>query len=182
MARIADLDILTLGPDQARIYSQIVRGPRGAVAGPLRIWMRNPGLADRAQALGAYCRYDTSLPERLSELAIVVVGAHWRAGFEWAVHAPLALKAGIKEEILEAIRTGRTPEFAKDDEHCVFALSKELLVNKRLGKETFDEALTLLGLTTLIDLVGILGYYSLISMTINAFEVDLPVDHSDPFP
>ena len=105
MPRLPDIDPATLTPEQKRIHDEIVSGPRGKVEGPLRVWLTSPGLADRAQALGAFCRYGTSLDQRLSELAILVTGAYWRAGFEWHVHAPIGVKAGLDPAAVEAIKT-----------------------------------------------------------------------------
>lgn len=182
MPRLPDIDPARLDPEQRRVHDAILSGPRGIVEGPLRVWVNNPGLADKAQALGAYCRYGTSLPQRLSELAIIVTGAHWRAGFEWAVHGPIALKAGLDPEAVEAIRTGGTPHFARTDEAAVHAFASELLVTRRVSEATYRTALDALGQTGVIDLVGVLGYYGLISMTIQAFEVPLPDGVTDPFP
>jgi 4-carboxymuconolactone decarboxylase len=104
--RLPDIVVESLTPDQRRVYDAILSGPRGVVQGPLRVWLNSPELADRAQALGAFCRYHTTLPPRLSELAIITTGAYWKAGFEWAVHAPIALKAGLDPDAVEAIRKG----------------------------------------------------------------------------
>ena len=182
MARLPDIHPERLSPEQRRVYEDILSGPRGVVEGPLRVWVNSPGLADKAQALGAFCRYGTSLPQRLSELAIITTGAHWRAGFEWAVHAPIALEAGIHPDAVEAIRTGREPHFEQPDERAVYAFSSELLRDRRVSENTYRLAADTLGDLALVELVGLLGYYGLISMTINAFEVPLPYGVSDPFP
>jgi len=89
------LDVGSMSEEQRRVYDAIAAGPRGVVRGPLAVWLQSPGLAQRAQDLGAFCRYGSSLPPRLSELAILVTGAHWRAGYEWCVHAPIARSAGL---------------------------------------------------------------------------------------
>lgn len=179
--RLPDLDETRLTPDQRRIYDVIRNGPRGVVEGPLRVWLTSPGLADTAQALGAFCRYGTSLPPRLSELAILVTGAYWRSGFEWAVHAPIALKAGLPEQVVEAIRTGAAPVFAAEDEAAVYAFSREMHHDRQVSDATYARALALFGQVGVVDLVGILGYYTLISMTINAFHVPLPAGVEEPF-
>ena len=182
MPRLPDIEPDKLSPEQRRVYDAILSGPRGIVEGPLRVWVNSPGLADKAQALGAFCRYGTSLPQRLSELAIITTGAHWQAGFEWAVHAPIALSAGLEPAAVEAIRTGRDPAFTQPDERAVYAFSSELLRNRRVSDETFRLAFDTLGQLGVVDLVGVLGYYGLISMTINAFEVPLPDGVEEPFP
>ncbi len=182
MPRLPDIEPAKLNPEQRRVYDSIMSGPRGVVEGPLRVWVNSPGLADKAQELGAFCRFGTSLPQRLSELAIITTGAHWRAGFEWAVHAPIALRAGLDVDAVEAIRTGREPNLTLPDERAVYAFSSELLRNRRVSDATFQLALDTLGQVGAVDLVGVLGYYGLISMTINAFQVPLPEGVEDPFP
>jgi len=181
MDRYRSLRPAELSDAQRRVYDSIVSGPRGLVEGPLEVWLHSPRLAERAQALGAYCRYHSYLPPRLSELAIVTVGAYWQAGFEWTVHAPLAAKAGIGDAVLEAIRTGAEPAFTQVDEAAVFRFTKELLRDHRVSPQTFADAERLLGTEGVVDLTGILGYYTLISMTILAFEVPLPEGAPEPF-
>lgn len=181
MSRIAPLDLASLTAEQRRVHDAIASGPRGRVEGPLRVWLESPALADRAQALGAFCRYHSSLEPRLSELAIIVTGAFWRAGFEWHVHAPLAEQAGIPSAAIAAIREDRTPVFERDDEDAVFAFTRELLTARRVSDATYARVKDILGERGLVDLVGIIGYYGLISLTINAFEVEVPAPHRDPF-
>jgi len=179
--RLPDLDVTRLSTEQRRIHDAILNGPRGVVEGPLRVWLTSPGLADTAQALGAFCRYGTSLPPRLSELAILVTGAFWRSGFEWAVHAPIALKSGLSPDVVEAIRSDRMPDFAEEDEAAIYAFARELHRHHQVSDATYARALALFGETGVVDLVGILGYYTLISMTINAFRVPLPDGAAEPF-
>lgn len=167
---------------QQEVHDAIAGGKRGRVEGPLRVWLQSPELADRAQALGAFCRYETRLPARLSELAILVTGAFWKAGFEWAVHAPIAAAAGLAPETLEAIRTGAPPAFAEADEAAVYDFASRLHRYHKVDAETYERATNALGTEGVVELVGILGYYTLISMTINAFEVPLPDGAADPFP
>ncbi|KPQ07364.1 MAG: 4-carboxymuconolactone decarboxylase [Rhodobacteraceae bacterium HLUCCA12] len=175
------LDEAALSPEQQRIFDAIQSGPRGIVEGPLRVWLQSPGLADKAQDLGAFCRFGTSLPPRLSELAILTTGAFWKSGFEWAVHAPIAARAGVSETVIEAIRTGRVPAFEREDEAAVHAFSDRLHRQHRVDDTTYARAVVCLGVPGTVELVGILGYYTLISMTINAFEVPLPEGAVDPF-
>lgn len=182
MPRLPDLDLATLVPDQRRIHDAILSGPRGVVEGPLRVWLASPGLADTAQKLGAFCRYGTSLPPRLSELAILVTGAFWRSGFEWAVHAPIALQAGVAPAVAEAIRTGAQPVFTAEDEAAVHQFATELHRTHVVLPDTYARAVAVLGAAGVVELVGTLGYYTLISMTINAFEVPLPEGAAEPFP
>jgi 4-carboxymuconolactone decarboxylase len=180
-SRLPHLDLTALSPAQQRVYDAITAGPRGRVQGPLKVWLQSPELADKAQALGAFCRFGTLLPARLSELAILVMGAHWQAGFEWAAHAPIALKAGLDAAAIEAIRKGETPVLADAPGRVVHAFASELLSRRRVSDQTYAQAVAVLGQQTVVELVGILGYYTLISMTIVAFDVPLPDGAADPF-
>ncbi|UUX50761.1 carboxymuconolactone decarboxylase family protein [Nisaea acidiphila] len=176
MARVPALKPEDMNDAQRVIHDAIVSGPRGKVEGPLKVWLHSPALADKAQQLGQFARYDSSLEPRLSELAIMVTGRFWGAQFEWSVHKPFALKAGISEAVLDAIRDRRTPPFEKEDERVVHDVSCALHETHKIGDALYAEALEVLGQQKLIDLVGVLGYYTLISMTINAFDVPLEGD------
>lgn len=180
MSRLPDLAYDQMNTEQKRIHDEIVAGPRGAVVGPLKAWLHSPDLADHAQKLGAYTRYKSTLPPRLSELAILVTGWVWKADFEWFSHVGPAREAGISEGVIEAIRTGTKPPFENDQARIVYTVSRELHETRRLSKETYASAERVLGKQPLVDLIGILGYYTLISMTLNAFDIETP-DGSIPF-
>ena len=147
--------------------------------GPLGVWLWRPELADRAQRLGDYARYRTSLPPLLSELAILVVARFWGSEFEWHAHKRIALEAGVSAQAIEAIRSGRTPELESAEQATVFEFSDTLLKRHRIDDALYARATESLGEGGVIDLVGILGYYSLISLTINTFRVPLP-DGAEP--
>jgi 4-carboxymuconolactone decarboxylase len=181
MAGRIDIDLENLDAAQAQVRDAIVSGPRGLIQGPLKVWLVSSELAERAQSLGAFCRYGTSLPARLSELAILVTGAHWRAGFEWAVHAPIAVAAGLGLDATEALRRGVEPAFEAEDERAVYRFCHSLLSARQVPDEEFAAAVAVLGDKGVVELVGVLGYYGLISMTINVFKVPLPEGVSDPF-
>jgi 4-carboxymuconolactone decarboxylase len=172
MKRIADLDVATLSPEQSQAHAAIASGPRGGVRGPLAVWLHRPELAMTAQALGQYCRYETSLPARLSELVIIVTGACWQSAYEWEAHAPLALQAGIAPDIVDAIRDGLTPRFAARDEQTVFDFVTTLHRTRTVPDELYQRAVDVLGQDAVVDLVGVAGYYTLISMTINVFGIE----------
>ncbi len=174
MNRLQDLPRETMTDEQRRIHDEIVSGPRGRVAGPLKVWLNSPGLADAAQKLGAYLRFGSHLPPRLSELAIIVTGAHYKAEFEWHAHVRFAHEAGIPEAVTEAIRKGEAPDLTAADQRIVHAVAVELTRDHRLGDATFNEAVAVLGLPALSDLIAIVGYYGLVSLTLNAFEIPAP--------
>lgn len=171
MPRLNAPDVAQMSEHQRRVYDAIASGPRGRVRGPLAIWLNRPGLAEHAQALGQYCRYDSSLEPRLSELAILTMAAWWRSSFEWWAHHPIALKAGLDAQVAEQIRLGDTPVFGKEDESVVYRFVHALLETRQVPDALYQEAVQVLGEPRVVDLVGIAGYYTLISMTINVFEV-----------
>src|SRR5436190_18122836 len=181
MPRLPELDPAKFSPEQKKVHEAILAGPRGKIVGPLKVWLNNPGLAEHAQALGAYARFNSSLPPRLSELAICITGAFWKANFEWFAHAPLAIKAGIDPAAAGAIRAGATPQLTKSDEQAIYDFATELLKTPRVSNATFERAKDELGETSVIDLVGIIGYYGLVSVTLNAFEMPLPEGEKEPF-
>jgi 4-carboxymuconolactone decarboxylase len=163
-----------MSAEQRRVHDTIAAGPRGAVRGPLAVWLHRPELAQRAQELGRHCRFDLGLPARLRELAILVTARIWGAEFEWWSHAPLAREAGLSAEVIEAIRSGAEPLFERDDEALIHEFARTLHRERRIGEALYRRAVERLGEPALVDLTGLLGYYTLISMTINVFEVDLP--------
>lgn len=166
---------------QREVAAKIASGPRGVVRGPVQMWLHSPAFARLAQGLGAHCRFGTVLPARLSELAILVTGAHWRSGYEWLGHAPLALEAGLSAGVIEAIRVGASPAFDHADEAAVHAFASELWRTGQVGDAAFGAAAALFGAQGVVDLLGILGYYGMISMTINAFGIEGTEGIPDPF-
>ena len=172
MTRLKPLDTGLMTDRQKQVYDAIISGPRGQVRGPLAVWLHRPELASKAQKLGQYCRYDSALPPRLSELAILTTARIWDAAFEWQAHVPHALAGGITPAVIVSLASDETPQFDKADEAVVYAFSHELNMTRAVTDETFDRTIECLGADATVDLVGVLGYYALISMTIKAF--DLP--------
>jgi 4-carboxymuconolactone decarboxylase len=174
VSRLPELSRADMTPEQARLHDDIVAGPRGRIQGPLKVWLNSPGLGDVAQRLGAYMRFGSRLEPRLSELAIIVTGAHYKAEYEWYAHVRFAHEAGIPEAVTEAVRRGETPDLPEADQRIVHKVADELNRTHRLSDATFAEAEAVLGLPALIDLIGIVGYYGLVSLTLNAFEIATP--------
>ena len=177
MTRIKDWKVEDLSNEQKEIHDIIVNGPRGHVVGPLRIWLNNPGLAKSAQTVGAYARYGTSLPQALSELAILTTGRVWSSEFEWEHHAPLAIEGGIDPKHVDTISLGKRPLFEKPEEQAVFDFAAEANILKNVSDITYKKLVDILGESAAIDIVGICGYYSLISMTLNVFKVPRDTDN-----
>ena len=176
MTRIKDWSVESLTEEQKEIHDTIVNGPRGHVVGPLRIWLNNPGLARSAQTVGEYARYGTSLSKWLSELAIITTGRVWSSAFEWEHHAPLAIEGGIDPENVNIISMGQRPNFTKAEEEAVFDFAAEANILKNVSDNTYNNLVNILNETAAIDIVGICGYYSLISMTLNVFKVPSDTD------
>lgn len=188
MSRLVPLDPDRLTPEQQILRDTVESGPRKArhgsigLAGPFGIWMRAPELGLAAQAFGSAVRFRTSLPENVKEIAICTVGAHYRAKFEFAAHAPLARAAGVAPETLEAIRRGERPAFADAAEAMAHELAGTLLARHRLDDALFERARAIFSETELVELVTVIGYYCQISLTLNAFEAPLLDGMTDPFP
>ena len=176
MTRIKDWTVENLTAEQKEIHDTIVNGPRGHVVGPLRIWLNNPGLARSAQTVGEYARYGTSLSKGLSELAIITTGRVWSSAFEWEHHAPLAIEGGIDPKHVDTISVGLRPNFTKTEEEAVFDFAAEANILKNVSDNTYNNLVNTLDETAAIDIVGICGYYSLISMTLNVFKVPNDTD------
>ena len=172
--RLAQLKEEDLNPAQQALLESLRSGPRGkslTVRGPFAAWMHAPEFGQLAQALGAHARYKTALEPRLSEFAILCTARFWKAQYEWFAHAPMALKAGVKPKVIEDLRKGRAPTSAPKDERAIFAFVQELYKTRRVSNQTYKRVRGFLNDAALVELVGILGYYTLISMTLNVFHM-----------
>ena len=171
--RIRQLEREDLDEQQTRIHDAILES-RGDINGPFRVWLNSPEFADRAQKLGELLRYHTKLERRLTELAILITASSWDCQLEWTLHAPLALEAGVDLAVVEIIRLGQLPEFERQDERIVYDFASELLYNRFVQDRTFVAAREELGESGVVDLIGVIGYYGLVAMTLNACQVPLP--------
>jgi 4-carboxymuconolactone decarboxylase len=142
--------------------------------GPFNPWVTAPGIGAKLADLGASLRFQSSIERRLLEVAIITVGAHWRAEFEWWAHSRMARHHGVAPAVIEAIAGGDFPEFERDDERVVYTVARELLESGRIDQSTFDAARQLLGDRGIVELVTLCGYYTLVSFTLNGFDAALP--------
>lgn len=170
-----------LSPKQAELLGDIqkTRG-KGVLGGPFAVFLQAPEYGDLAQKLGAFCRYGTSVAPHLSEFTILVLARFWRSQYEFWIHAPIAEKAGVKAETIQAIRTGRTLKLRKD-ERAIYDFVAELHKTKRVSDKNYKRVHALFGDAGTVEFVGILGYYTLVAMTLNVFRVPLPESKSYPF-
>ena len=174
------LPVLTedeLDDAQRALLESMRAGPRGArvkLGGPFGVYMHAPQYGELTQQLGAYLRFQTSLEPRLSEFAILCTARMWRAQYEWHAHAPIAEKAGVKPEAIRDIKAGRTPKKAAKDERAIFDFVQELYKRHRVSERSYKRVQNFLGDRGMVELVGILGYYTAVSMILNVFNVPLP--------
>jgi 4-carboxymuconolactone decarboxylase len=181
--RLPKLAVETLTPEQQALAESIKSGPRGQfkMAGPFAIFLHSPAFGELAQRLGGHLRFKTSVPPRLSEFAILVTAQHWKAQYEWAMHAPMAEKQGVKPQTIRDLQAGRTPKSAPRDEMAIYAFAKELYAKRRVSNGTYTRVRKLLGDAGTVELVGLLGYYAMVSMTLNTFRAPLPAGMPTPF-
>jgi 4-carboxymuconolactone decarboxylase len=182
--RLPELSEATLTPEQHALAESIKSGPRGQfkMSGPFAIYLHSPSFGELAQKLGGHVRFKTSVPPRLSEFAILCTAQQWKAQYEWVAHAALGEKAGVKPETIRAIQAGRAPKSAPKDEMAIYAFVKELYAKKRVSTPTFNRVKKVLGDAGTVELVGILGYYAMVSMTLNTFKAPLPEGVKPGFP
>ena len=181
MARFAELRPEQMTEAQRCVYQTIAGGPRGGVRGPFNALLRSPELADRVQRVGEYLRFNTSLPPRLNELAILVNARFWGSKYEWWAHRPLALKAGLAPAIADALAQNRRPDDMQPDEALVYEFCTALHTEHAIDDALFARAVALLGEGGVIDLIGVSGYYTLVSMVLNVADVPLPAGERAPW-
>jgi len=172
--RVSLPDPADMNDAQLEVYNKVVSGPRKKLVGPLRAALHNPALADRWQAFGQVLRYETSLPPAMSELAILVVGRHWNSELEWTIHAGEARKAGVDEGVIEAIRTCKLPDFTDPDQAGIYEFTRELLEVGRVSDANYTSVLNRWGEVATVELTALVGYYSMVAMTLNAHQIPLP--------
>jgi 4-carboxymuconolactone decarboxylase len=181
MSRLPYLRFEDLGPDGQEVWKSVVgtRGgeltnDQGGLIGPFNAFVTAPGVGRHLSALGGRVRFRTSIDRRLSELAIITVGARWKAEFEWWAHARMARERGVGDCVVDAIGRGEQPAFQAEDERIVHAIASQLARTGRLDQDSYDEGQRLLGDEGMVELVALCGYYTLVSFLLNAFSVPLP--------
>lgn len=183
MTRIPSVRREELGPEGQQLWDSIissrgdsVRTADGGLAGPFNAFVTAPGAGQRLSALGATLRFGTSIERRLSEIAIITIGARWQAEFEWWAHARMAREHGVADAVVDAIGHGEDPPFEADDERAVYTVAHQLGHVGHLDEEAYSAAHHLLGDAGMVELVSLCGYYTLISFVLNAFAVPPPPD------
>jgi 4-carboxymuconolactone decarboxylase len=182
--RFAPLKAEEMTPPQKAWADAIAVPPRNAKFGnpPYRAYIRSPELASRLSALSDYLRWNSSLPPRLSELAILITAREWTAQYEWFAHYPLALKGGLDPQVADAIAAGKRPDGMKDDEAALYDLATALYRDRKVSDPVYKAALEKFGEHGIMDIIGIIGYYDLVSMTLITMQAAPPNDSVKPLP
>lgn len=180
--RLKDIAESDLTPKQRELMASIQasRG-RQTLGGPFGVMLHAPDYGDLAQKLGAHCRYKTAIPPRLSEFTILVIGRLWRSQYEFWVHAPIAEKAGVPKQTIADLRAGRRPKKLSKDERAIYDFAAELHKTRRVSDKTYAKVHALFGDAGMVEFAGILGYYTLVALTLNVFHVPLPEGETLPF-
>ena len=194
MSRLSVLAPDSLSPEQKRVYERIAGDKRrqqtrrfrmvdddGALTGPFNALLYSPAVGDAVQQLGGALRFNSTLPGHLRELAILLVAQRWRANYEWYAHAPIAAREELGEAVIEAVKAGKTPENAPDDVRGVHSFVRELVETRRVCDETYGETCALIGEQGLVELISVVGYYTLLAGLLNTFEIGVPDGEELPF-
>ena len=182
--RVSILAEESLAPAQRALLESIRSGPRGGsttIRGPFAVFLHAPAFGELAQKLGGHCRFKTGVPARLSEFAILTTARLWRAQYEWYAHVPQAERAGVKPETIRDLHKGRPPKGAPKDERAIYDFIQELYKTRRVSDRNFARVRAVLGDAATVELVGILGYYALISMILIVFRMSPPPGETLPF-
>ncbi len=194
MARLKPLPLSKLDAEQRALVDAITKGKRskgrplenflledGSLRGPFNAWLHAPRIGQPAQLLGECLRYRGQLPPRLRELAILTVAARWRADYEWWAHSRIARAEGLSEETIATIKAGRPPNGTDAEARIVHRFACELMETRRVSEQSYRDVANALGDEGAVELVTLLGYYTLVSMVLNAFEVPLPAGEEPAF-
>ncbi|MGA7852020.1 MAG: hypothetical protein WCA15_01770 [Candidatus Acidiferrales bacterium] len=163
-------------PEQKIMTDDVLRGERGSMNGPYNVLLRSPEMGDLAQKYGAYLRFHSSVPRKLNEFAILITARHWNSQYEWYAHHKYGLQAGLNPEVIAALAVGKRPSPMEPDEEIVYNFCTELLDAKQVSDATFEAAKEKLGERGVVDLIGVVGYYQLVSMLLNVDGYPLPDD------
>jgi 4-carboxymuconolactone decarboxylase len=194
MSRLPVLTPDTLTPEQKQVYDTIAGDKRrqktrrfrmmkedGTLTGPFNALLYSPQVGDAVQQLGGALRFDSSLAGHLRELAILMVAQRWRANYEWYAHAPIAAREELGEAVIEAVKAGEAPGEAPADVLTVHRFVRELVETRRVCEETYRDTQALIGESGLVELISVVGYYSLLAGLLNTFEIGVPEGEPSPF-
>jgi 4-carboxymuconolactone decarboxylase len=172
--RFKPLTYRDMTPEQKKMFESLISGERRGAGGPFNVLLRSPEMGDLAQKFGASMRFHSTIPPKLNELAIIITARHWTSHYEWYAHKRAALAAGLSAAIVDAIASGTRPAVMQPDEEAVYNFCTELVTNKQVSDRTFQAAKDKFGERGVVDLIGVSGYYGLVSMLLNVDRYPLP--------
>jgi 4-carboxymuconolactone decarboxylase len=179
--RLPTIDPAKYNADQKQAAEEFLAARKVAVFGPFEPLMYSPQLMTQARSMGDYLRYKSAIGNTLSEFTILLTAREWTQDYEWYVHHPIAIKSGIKPEVAAAIADGRRPSGLSEDEEIIYAYVSELQRNHQVSDATFDRARARFGEKGILDIGGIVGYYTLLAIELNAARYPIPAD-AKPLP
>ena len=186
MGRLVRRTLTEMSEEQQQLFGQIAENRKGVedghIGGPFDAWILNPDTGRRLNQLGGALRFRSTIPRRYVELAILYTGQLWQAQYEWYAHEPMARDAGLPEAVIEALKVGERPEFTDEGDEVAWNLCRVLHDDRKVDDATFARTAEVFGEAGVQDLVTACGFYTLVSMTLNTFEVDLPAGATPPFP
>ena len=180
MARLTETPMEQMTEAQRNLHEKIASGPRGGVRGPFLAWLKSPAYLEKLEETGRYLRYDTLFEPRLSEFAILITARFWGSQYEWYAHEPLARKGGLSPEIIEAVQENRRPQEMANDEAAIYDFCIALHENHFVSDEIYQNAFEHFGERGLVELIGLIGHYTTVSMTLNAFKLQVPEGTEPP--
>ena len=180
--RYPEMNPAQMSPAQKSMYDAIMAGPRHSIEGPFNAWLRSPDLGNRLQRVGEYLRFDTTIPHNLNEFAILITATEWHCGFEWYAHYPLAIKAGLGEAVAKDLQEGRRPAGMSADETMVYDFATQLHRQHTVSDAVYKAMVARFGEQGVTDLIGLLGYYDIVSMTLNVAQVSPPASAGKTLP
>lgn len=161
-------------PAQLRMADSVMQGKRGSMQGPYNVLLRSPELGQLAQEFGAHTRFHSSLPTHLNELAILLVARFWTCQFVWFAHRTIGVEAGLEEALIRSIANGQLPSEMKSDVAAVYSFCHELLHTRRVADATYADMVVRFGEAGVVDAMGTMSYYTLVSMSLNVDGYPLP--------
>jgi 4-carboxymuconolactone decarboxylase len=175
MARIDKVQRENLTARQQRVYDEIMSTrPNRTLSGPFSVWMSTPDIAEHADRLANCFRFGSKLPYRLIELIVLVMCREKTINYVWSVHEPIALENGLKQEIIDAIRTRTQPAFEKEDEHLIYDFAMELSSTRTVSAGTFERTKSAFGLECVVEAATCVGFYDMIGYVVNVFDIPPP--------
>ena len=163
-----------MSPAQRTMVQDLVAGPRSGAGGPFNVLLRSPEMGNIAQKFGASMRFNPDMPRKLNEMAIIITARYWTAQYEWYAHKRAALDAGLNPAIVEAIQNGRRPAAMSKEEDIVYTFCNEVLTTKHASDATFAATKGAFGEKGVVDLMGVMSWYQMVSMLLNVDRYPLP--------